>query len=109
MATTVVNLRKSEYDVYIGRGGRGQDGYFGNPVKVGESCPICGVKHKSKKTLPCYRTYLMTRIAKDPEFKARVMSLHGKRLACFCKPRACHGDILAEVVDRLVRNDGEWW
>ena len=32
---TVVNLRSSAFDVYIGRAGHGQDGRFGNPFVVG--------------------------------------------------------------------------
>ena len=34
MDTTVVNLFKNKYDVYIGRAGKGQDGYFGNPFPL---------------------------------------------------------------------------
>ena len=32
--TRVVNIRKEAYDVYIGRAGKGQDGYFGNPFRL---------------------------------------------------------------------------
>jgi hypothetical protein len=35
MQTVVVNLNKEPFDVYIGRAGRGQDGYFGNPFRMG--------------------------------------------------------------------------
>jgi hypothetical protein len=48
--------------------GRGEDGYFGNPFRMGQ----------------------------DSEFKHRVLALKGKRLGCFCKPKACHGDVIAE-------------
>ena len=39
MKTRVVNIKEEKYDVYIGRAGRGQDGYFGNPfvLKAGET------------------------------------------------------------------------
>lgn len=30
----------------------------------------------------------------------------GKVLGCFCKPKACHGDILAEVLNEL-KSKGE--
>ena len=33
--TRVVNIREEDYDVYIGRAGRGMDGYFGNPFRLG--------------------------------------------------------------------------
>lgn len=32
--TKVVNIRKDDNDVYIGRAGKGQEGYFGNPTKA---------------------------------------------------------------------------
>ena len=64
MTTTVVNInRGEEYDVYIGRGGQGQDGYFGNPVVVGSRCPMCHRFHMSKgSTLLCYSNYFNHRI-----------------------------------------------
>jgi Domain of unknown function (DUF4326) len=35
MQTKVVNINKEPFDVYIGRAGRRQDGYFGNPFRIG--------------------------------------------------------------------------
>lgn len=100
-APTVVNLRNSAYDVYIGRAGRGQDGYLGNPVAVGRVCPICNQVHTAAgDTLRCYEQYARKRIADDPEFRERVKSLKG-RLGCFCKPGPCHGDILVRLWHEL--------
>ena len=31
--------------------------------------------------------------------KDEVYKLVGKRLGCFCKPEACHGDILADFLN----------
>ncbi len=31
--------------------------------------------------------------------KSKVYSLAGKRLGCFCKPQACHGDVLADFLN----------
>ena len=33
--------------------------------------------------------------------KSEVTKLAGKRLGCFCKPAACHGDILADYLNSL--------
>lgn len=33
--TKVVNIRKDDYDVYIGRAGKGEVGYYGNPFRIG--------------------------------------------------------------------------
>ena len=30
---------------------------------------------------------------------AQLHTLKGKRLACWCKPKACHGDVLAKLAD----------
>jgi len=97
--TTVVNLRvlspgweKNPEVVYIGRRGRGQDGYFGNPfpLRPGQS---------RGATIEKYKRYFYDRLERDPEFKARVQGLRGKKLACFCAPSACHGNVIAEYLD----------
>jgi len=94
MTTKAVNLRDSDYDVNIGRAGRGQDGYFGNPftLSAGES---------RWATIERYRKYFYKRLETDPEFKRRVHELKGKRLGCFCKPQPCHGDVIAEYLNNL--------
>ena len=100
-----VNLRREAYDVYIGRAGRGHDGYFGNPFQVARNCQRCGHFHAdAQSTLSCYRSYFETKLATDPEFKRRVHELRGKRLGCFCKPGPCHGDIIAAYVNGLEVN-----
>jgi hypothetical protein len=91
MKTTVVNLRVDNYDVYIGRAGKGQSGYFGNPF------PLSGASRGS--TIEKYKEYFYKRIETDSEFKEKVHSLKGKRLGCFCKPHPCHGDIIVEYLE----------
>ncbi len=88
--TRVVNLRRERYDVYIGRAGKGQDGYFGNPFTVREH---------GHKALDLYRDYFLRRLETDGGFRARVLALRGKTLGCFCKPGPCHGDVIAAWVD----------
>lgn len=95
--TRVVNLRNEEHDVYIGRAGHGEDGYFGNPVRVGDRCSLCGKVHeKAGDTLPCFKQYFLGRVKSDPEFASKIEHLRGKRLGCFCKPGPCHGDVIVE-------------
>lgn len=90
--TKVVNLRFAPYDVYIGRAGKGKDGYFGNPIKLkpGES---------RGSTIEKYKIYFYNRIQTDEEFKKKVLELQGKTLGCFCKPNSCHGDVIKEYLD----------
>ena len=94
MKTKVVNLKKEKYDVYIGRAGRGQDGYFGNPftLSAGQS---------RGASLDKYRSYFYERLKNDHEFRNRIHGLKGKTLGCFCKPHPCHGDIIAEYLDSM--------
>lgn len=101
--TTIVNLYKSKYDVYIGRPGKGQDGYYGNPYKPNSECIRCGEMHKDNaSTLPCYKEYFLNRIKSDESFKANILSLKDKVLGCFCKPKACHGDVIIEWLNENI-------
>lgn len=92
MKTKVVNIHHGEdYDVYIGRKGHGQDGYFGNPFDEGSRT----------KRIRLFKEYALDRINTDPEYKKQVKELCGKRLGCFCYPDACHGDVLANLAEQL--------
>src|SRR5438093_11987604 len=79
MQTVVVNIYKEQFDVYIGRAGRGKDGYFGNPFPMAN-----GISRED--AVERFQRYFADRIEKDPEFKRRVLALKGKRLGCFCRP-----------------------
>lgn len=52
-----------------------------------------------EKAIALYREYFLKRLRVDPEFAVRVEELRGKRLGCFCKPKACHGDIIVEYLE----------
>ena len=98
--TKVVNLSE-EYDVYIGRAGRGNKGYFGSPIIMGKACPECGDIHRANiQTIPCYTVYALRRMKSDPVFNSKVKDLKGKTLGCFCKPKACHGDVLVNLAEQ---------
>ena len=90
--TTVVNLRRQAYDVYIGRPGRGQKGPWGNPFLLKDESRRAAVLER-------YRQWLEQQIAQGRISKASLAALHGKRLGCFCKPKLCHGDVLAQAAD----------
>ncbi len=91
MKTTVVNLRSEDaYDVYIGRPGDGSEG-FGNPYHVGT--------YGREQAIELYRSYFALKLLNDADFRERVHALKGKVLGCFCKPLACHGDIIAAYLN----------
>ena len=82
--TQVVHCKKSSYDVYIGR-----PSDWGNPFVIGKDGDRADVIRK-------YRQW----IENQPELLSRVKKeLQGRRIACWCKPEDCHGDILAEIAD----------
>ncbi|GHT54460.1 hypothetical protein FACS189451_09680 [Bacteroidia bacterium] len=90
--TKVVNIRTSGYDVYVGRAGKGQDGYFGNPFRL-------RADEERGATIERYKKYFYERLETDPEFRRQIHELKGKTLGCFCKPYPCHGDVIAEYLD----------
>ena len=83
--TTVVDGREEKYDVYIGRPSK-----WGNPFVIGRDGTREEVIQKHKEW-----------IMKQPDLLAALPELKGKRLGCFCKPLACHGDTLATLADAL--------
>lgn len=85
MATKVVNCRKESYDVYIGRPSK-----WGNPFVIGKDGWRDEVIAKYKAWILC-----------QPELLSQLHELKGKVLGCYCKPKACHGDVLAELADTV--------
>ena len=88
--TSVVNIRSlphEKYDVYIGRGSP-----FGNPFRIQQG-------RTREQAIELYRQMMKKRMLSDDEFADEVCSLKGKRLGCFCKPLACHGDVIVEFLE----------
>ena len=95
-------------DVYVGRAGHGYDGYFGNPIIMHNTCPVCSHTHTELDSLlNCYRVYVANRILRDPEFRERVRPLHDKRLFCFCAPKPCHATVLQNAALWLLNKTDE--
>jgi hypothetical protein len=87
--TLVVNLKNSEYDVYIGRKCYGlPESIWHNPFKIGEDGTRTEVIAK-------YREHVLG----SPDLVKLLPSLRGKVLGCWCSPNHCHGDVLAELSD----------
>ena len=81
--TRVVHCKKEPYDVYIGRPSK-----WGNPFSVSPS-------RSREAVILAYKSYIMSK----PELLGSLHELKGKTLGCWCKPKPCHGDILAELAD----------
>lgn len=87
MTATVVHIRDGVgYDVYIGRGSK-----WGNPFKIGRD-------GNRGEVIDKYAEYLIAhpRLVVDALYE-----LQDKRLACFCAPKPCHGDLLVGLVSCL--------
>jgi hypothetical protein len=91
----VVNLRNSEFDVYIGRG---RGGCWGNPFVIGKD-------GSREEVVEKYRAWFAERVESDSTFKEQLAQLKGKTLGCYCKPLACHGDVIAEYVNALEQDE----
>lgn len=84
---TVVNRRKEEFDIYIGRGSR-----WGNPYKIGPDGDRQEVIRK-------YEYDFRAAIRRGEIVRKDLEALRGKRLGCYCKPYDCHGDVIARAVN----------
>lgn len=89
--TKVVNKYKDRYDVYIGRGSK-----WGNPFTHVEGTKAQFKVGSREEAVEAYRNYIL----KSPLMQD-LHELKGKVLGCFCKPQACHGDVLAELANNL--------
>lgn len=80
----VVHCKRNPYDVYIGR-----PGPFGNPFEIGKD-------GNREEVVEKYAEWVLT----QPELLAKIRSeLKGKVLGCWCAPKLCHGDIIAELAN----------
>jgi hypothetical protein len=94
--TTVVNKRTDTYDVYIGRGSP-----FGNQwTHIKGNTLAQYVVATREESIAEFKKDFLKRVETDQEFREQVLSLKGKRLGCFCKPLACHGDVIKEWLDK---------
>jgi hypothetical protein len=87
----VIHIRDkigSSDEVYIGRGSK-----WGNPFKIGEH----GTR---EEVIDKYKTYL----AEKYDLLESLHELDGKTLVCYCKPKACHGDVLVELINKTERH-----
>jgi hypothetical protein len=87
---TVVHCKKDRYNVYIGR-----PSIFGNP--------FTHLKTKSLGTfLVASRDEAVSEykkwVIKQPKVLKAIKNLpEDAILGCWCKPQACHGDVIAEI------------
>lgn len=91
--TVVVNKYHENYDVYIGRGSKWGNLY--THIKDKETKAKYVVSSRAE-ALAAYREWITKGEGKN--LMNDLHELRGKRLGCTCKPKACHGDILVELI-----------
>ena len=84
--TRVVHCKRERYDVMIDR-----TTMFGNPFPLS--------KYSREESIEKYREWFLLRTNVDAFFNEAVQNLKGKILGCWCKPLACHGDVIVEYLE----------
>ena len=101
----ILNKSKDKYtidDTYIGRGS-----VLGNPythLPLGSTAAEIQVESR-EKAIEMYREYVIYKIKHDTKFRTAMIRLVGTilkgedvNLVCYCKPKACHGDVIKDFV-----------
>ncbi len=78
----VVHCKKSQYDVLIDRTSK-----WGNPF-------VIGVDGTRSEVIQKFRDWAIN----NKKFMESLDELDGKVLGCWCKPEACHGDVILELI-----------
>lgn len=108
--TPVVHCKKDEFDVYVGRGQNqahfqdteiGTRGWLGNPHTLEDMTRSDSIMAFASD----FHEVLF--IEQQQEYIDAVTSLCGSTLGCWCKPKPCHGDVIAHAADLLASIQGE--
>jgi hypothetical protein len=84
--TKAVHCNREPYDVYIGRPSK-----WGNPFEIGKD----GTR---KVVIEKYQNWIIN----QPDLMKDLPELRGKILGCWCKPQACHGDVLVKLANNAM-------
>lgn len=90
--TKVVHCKREPYDVMIDRTTQ-----FGNRHYMCSTCT-------REQSIERFKVDFDERITNDPDFKREVLGLKGLTLGCWCKPKACHGDVFVEYLEKELIN-----
>ena len=94
--TTVVHFKKDKCDVYIGRPSK-----WGNPfthIKDGKTLAKFQVATR-QDAIESFRKWITE--GEGKYLLKDLPELQHKTLGCWCSPLACHGEVLAELVNNL--------
>lgn len=91
MSMRVVNLRKEKYTHYIGRGSN-----FGNLFKI-------GIHGNREEVIKKYEKWARKNLNVGVfSLRTAIYNLTKDAiLGCYCKPKACHGDVIVKIWKEL--------
>jgi hypothetical protein len=92
----VVHCKREPYDVYIGRPSK-----WGNPFTHKPGTAARFRVSTRQEAIDAYAEWITT----QPHLLADLHELKGKVLGCWCKPKACHGDVLVRMTLNLEQTD----
>lgn len=84
-----MHCKKEKFDIYIGR-----PGPWGNPFPLEK-------EEDRQEVIDQYRSWLLQEISSGRIQKEKILALRGKSLGCWCAPKACHGDVLLEIAEKI--------
>jgi hypothetical protein len=106
MSVIVVNKYShtpSEYDFYIGRGSP-----LGNPYSHMDNTKALYKVDTREESIEKYENWLRHAMSNVPGVQ-RAMDLltiaamdKNINLVCFCKPKACHGDVIKKIIEERI-------
>lgn len=103
MKTTLINLRTyrgpADY-VFIDR----RTMYGNHNYKMGAYSESLGRELTREDCVTLFRAEFEARMRTSAAYRMRVERLRGKKLACWCTPLGCHGDVYVEYFE-----NGQWW
>lgn len=65
---------------------------WGNPFRRGTR----------EQNIARYRKHLWWLIQNDPSVMYDLIRIRGKKLACWCHPKPCHGDVIVKAIEWAV-------
>ena len=86
-------MSSGEWDVRVDRATE-----WGNPYSHKNGTQALYKVKSRKEAIAKYREYILTRT----DLMKRLPELKDKRLGCWCVPKPCHADVLAELADRKI-------
>ena len=84
------------YDnIYIGRGGI----VFIDGERYPKKGSIWANPYKGEGAIEKFEEYMREKLKSGKITREQLLELKGKNLGCWCKPNACHGDILIKLIN----------